>query len=71
MSGGHFASADRSLQYLDCGLDWPIDSSSLEATQPLLSALTMIISCLAIMLSVISASGMEHTHGYTDWQSLL
>ena len=41
-----------------------MDSSPLAATQPLFSALTMIISCLAIMLSVISASGMEHAHGY-------
>ena len=65
MSGGHFASADRSLQYLDSGLGWTIDSSSLEATQPLLSALTVIISCLAIILYVTSASGMEHAHGYT------
>ena len=42
-----------------------MDSSSLAATQPLFSALTVIISCLAIILSVISASGMEHVHGYT------
>ena len=44
-------------------VDWTMDSWSFKATQPLFSAFSVIFSCLAIMLSVISASGMEHING--------
>ena len=37
-----------------------MDSLSFKATQPLFSA---FFSCLAIMLSAISASGVERVHG--------
>ena len=40
-----------------------MDSRSFEATRPLFSAFSVIFSCLAIMLSAISASGMERVHG--------
>ena len=40
-----------------------MDSWSFKATQPLFSAVFVIFSFLAIMLSAVSASGMERVHG--------
>ena len=35
----------------------------IQAIQPMFNAFSVIFSCLAIMLSMISASGMEHVYG--------
>ena len=59
----HLECVNGSLQNLDSGLDWTMDSCLFETTQPLFSAFFVILICFAIMLSVTSASGVEHVHG--------